>query len=109
MKLFDVQTKTTNSGEYILGAEQTGSHAVYVIYGRMEPREKSRELRAGNGHEELFVAIKGDFMVTGHESGHIKEGQAFHLKGEETFSLENTTDAPAVYVIAGGHSEAGHH
>jgi len=109
MKLFDVQTKVKDSGEYILGAKQTGTHACYLIYGQMKPKEKGRELRAGNGHEELFVAIKGDFIVTGHESGRIKEGQAFHLKGEETFWLENPTDSPAVYVMSGGHSEAGHH
>jgi hypothetical protein len=109
VKRFDIHTKLKGSGEYILGAKQTGSHAVYFIYGRMNPMEKGRQLKAGSGHEELFLAIKGEFMVTGHESGGIKEGQAFHLKGEETFWLENTTDSPAIYVISGGHSQTGHH
>jgi hypothetical protein len=109
MKVFDVQTKVDESGEYILGAKQTGTHACYIIYGIMNPKEKGRKLMAGNGHEELFVAIKGDFVVTGQDSAGIKEGQAFHLKGEETFWLENATGSVAIYVMSGGHSGAGHH
>jgi hypothetical protein len=109
MKLFEVQNKVRGSGEYILGAKQTGSHACYLIYGCMKPKEKGRELRAGDGHEELFLAIQGDFIITGHESGTIKEGQAFHLTGEETYWLENPADATAVYILSGGHSEIGHH
>jgi hypothetical protein len=109
MKVFDVQDKVDESGEYILGAKQTGSHACYLIYGTMKPKEKGRKLKAGKGHEELFVAIKGNFVVTNQESDSIKEGQAFHLKGEESFWLENVTDTTAIYVMAGGHSEGGHH
>lgn len=109
MKVFDVQAKVDESGEYILGAKQTGSHACYLIFGTMKPKEKGRKLKAGKGHEELFVAIKGNFVVTGQESDSIKEGQAFHLKGEESFWLENVTDTTAIYVMSGGHSEGGHH
>jgi hypothetical protein len=109
MKVFDVQAKAGESGEYILGAKQTGSHACYLIYGTMKPKEKDRKLKAGKGHEELFIAIKGDFIVTGQNPASIKEGQAFHLKGEETFGLENATDTTSIYVMAGGHSDAGHH
>jgi hypothetical protein len=109
MKLFDVQTKIDESGEYILGAKQTGSHACYLIYGTMKPREKGRKLKAGQGHEELFVAVKGDFVVSGQDRASIQEGQAFHLQGEDTFWLENATDAKAVYIMSGGHSGTGHH
>ena len=107
---------STTTGEFIVGAEQTGSHACYLIYGTMTPREKERELRAGKGHEEIFLAVNGDFSVTCHASsnapgvtGHVMEGQAFHLKGDETYRLENITDYPAIYVMAGGHSEHGGH
>ena len=109
MRIFDVKGKVGDSEEYSLGAEQTGSHACYMIYGTMGPQEKARHLKPGKGHEELFLAIKGDFVVRGHVAGTIKEGQAIHLIGEETSQLENMTDADAVYVIAGGHSSGGHH
>jgi hypothetical protein len=87
MTVFDVKGNVGDSGEYILGAEQTGSHACYVIYGIMKPHEKGRELKPGKGHE----------------------GQAIHLRGDETAWLENASGAEAVYVISGGHADGGHH
>jgi hypothetical protein len=109
MRVFDVKEEVGDSEEYVLGADQTGSHACYLIYGTMGPKEKARQLKPGRGHEELFLAIKGDFRVTGHVTGTIQEGQAMHLVGEQTAQLENMTDGQAVYVIAGGHSSGGHH
>lgn len=109
MTVFDVKGKVGDSGEYILGSEDTGSHACYLIYGAMKPSEKGRELKPGRGHEELFLAVRSDFILTGHFSGTIKEGQAVHLKGEETCWVENAADVEGIYVISGGHSEAGHH
>lgn len=108
MNVFDVVNNVEGSGEYILGAERTGSHACYMIYGVMKPGEKGRELKAGQGHEELFFAAKGEFTVTGHCEGRIKEGQAIHLKGEETCMLENISAHEAVYILSGGHSSGGH-
>jgi hypothetical protein len=75
----------------------------------MKPKEKGRELKPGKGHEELFLAVKGDFTVTGHMEGTIREGQAVHLIGDETSQIENPSDSEAAYVIAGGHSSGGHH
>lgn len=109
MTIFDVRSKVQDSGEYILGSEQTGSHACYLIYGTMKPQEKGRKLKPGRGHEELFFAVKGSFMVTGHFTGTIQEGQAVHLKGDETCWLQNANDVEATYVMSGGHSRGGHH
>lgn len=109
MKIYNVSSEVEGSGEYVLGAELTGSHACYMIYGVMMPNEKGRELKAGKGHEELFFVVKGRFQVMGHYEGEIKEGQAIHLKGEETCRIANMTDDKAVYIMSGGHSEAGHH
>jgi hypothetical protein len=109
MKIFEVISRVGKSGETILGAEETGSHACYLIYGLMKGREKDRRLSPGKGHEETILAIQGDFRLTGLAEGTLKQGQAVHLSGEETLFLENPTDQPAVYVLAGGHSEAGHH
>ena len=109
MKTFEVRARVADSGEYILGAEDTGSHACYLIYGRMKPREKGRLLKPGAGHEELILAAKGDFVVSGHMSGELKEGHAIHLQGEETCWLENAADDEGLYIISGGHSDHGHH
>ncbi len=109
MKVFDVRAGVGESGEYILGAEDTGSHACYLIYGTMGPHEKERLLKPGKGHEELILAVKGDFMVTGHAQGTLEEGRAIHLKGDETCRLENSTDEAATYIISGGHSGGDHH
>jgi hypothetical protein len=109
MKIFDVRTQVDDSGEYILGVEDTGSHACYLIYGTMKPGEKGRLLKPGGGHEELILAARGNFLVSGHIQGELKEGQAIYLKGEETCWLENETVEEAFYVVSGGHSEGGHH
>lgn len=108
MRLFDIKEKVRDTGEYILGLNDTGSHACYLIYGKILPFEKGRQIKPGQGHEELFMAIKGDFNVTGDFSGIIKEGQAIHLKEEETCYIENLGDSVAIYVIAGGHSKEHH-
>ncbi len=109
MEVFEVKEKVVSSGEYILGVEQTGSHACYLIYGTMGPRKKGRELKPGKGHEELFLAVKGEFVITGHASGAIAQGKAVHLKGDDTYLLENATDSEAIYVLAGGHSSGRRH
>ena len=109
MNVFEVMSEVQTAGEHILGAKQTGSHACYLIYGVMKPREKDRELKPGRGHEEIFLALKGDFLVSGTYEGELRQGKALHLKDEETCMLENITDDEAVYFMAGGHSEGGHH
>lgn len=109
MQVFDVRARVGDSGEYILGAEDTGSHACYLIYGVMRPHEKKRLLKPGRGHEELILAVKGDFVVTGHMQGTLKEGAAIHLAGDQACWLENATSKAATYIISGGHSSSGHH
>ena len=108
MKPFDVREKVDDSGEYILGVDATGSHACYMIYGVMQPHEKGRKLKPGKGHEELILAMKGDFSVSGDAWGVLREGEAIHLKGDETCMLENNSEEEGIYVISGGHSGRGH-
>jgi len=98
-----------NDGEYVFGAEDTGSHACYMIYGSVEPGEKGRVIKPGKGHEEMLLAVRGSLTVTGHFVGTLNEGSAMHLAGEEACYLENKGTVEAVYVIAGGHAEDGHH
>jgi hypothetical protein len=111
MKIFEMKNKALNSksGEYILGFQDTGSHACHTIYGVLKPNEKGRVVKPGKGHEEIVLAVKGDLKVTGYYSGILKEGFAFHIKGRYECFLENKGESDAIYIIAGGHSEAGHH
>ncbi len=111
MKIFTVHEHSLHSEnhEYILGSQDTGSHACYMIYGILGPKEKGRMIKPGEGHEEIVLAVKGNLKVTGRYTGFLQEGAAFHIAGEDECFLENTEDTNAIYVIAGGHSESGHH
>jgi hypothetical protein len=109
MKMFEVSGNVAESGEYILGSRDTGSHACYLVYGVLKPGEQGRELKPGHGHEEIVFALRGDLQITGQPHGILKQGQAIHIKGEETLSVGNPGTTEAVYVIAGGHADDGHH
>jgi uncharacterized cupin superfamily protein len=109
MNVFDVAGKVSGSGEYILGHDATGSYACYLVYGVLSAGEKGRELKPGRGHEEMIIVVQGDLTLTGGVAVTLKQGQAIHLKGEESCIAENRADAEAVYVIAGGHADGGHH
>ena len=109
MKKINLRAKAAkNKDEYVFGAEDSGSHACYMIYGVLKPSEKERIIRPGKGHEEILAAVKGCLTVTGQYSGVLKEGHAVHLADEQACFLENRGEAEAVYVVAGGHSGHGH-
>jgi len=109
MRVFDVVNKLAGSGEQLLGADATGSHACYLIYGILKAGEAGRELRPGEGHEEIVLAVSGDLRLTGGHTGTLRRGQAIHLQGEESCLAANPSAEDVVYVIAGGHSPKGHH
>ena len=111
MKKVEVKKRALSSenGEYILGLEDTGSHACYMIYGTLKPGEKGRLIKPGKGHEEIVLAVKADLEISGAFSGRLEEGDAFHIVEDASVYLENTGSNEAVYVIAGGHSAKGHH
>jgi hypothetical protein len=111
MTIFELKNKILKSdnGEYVLGFQDTGSQACYMIYGILKPKEKGRLVKPGKGHEEIVLAVKGNLKVTGKYSGDLKEGAAFHITGNQKCYLENPGKVEAVYIIAGGHSEDGHH
>jgi hypothetical protein len=108
VKTFEVTGRVNSSGEYILGARDTGSHACYLIYGILKPGDQGRELKPGRGHEEIVLATYGDLHCSGRFSGTLKQGQAMHLKGDESVLVEYRGSGNAFYVICGGHSEGGH-
>jgi hypothetical protein len=99
---------TSESGEFIFGSEHTGSHACYMIYGILKPGQDKRVITPGNGHEEIILAVKGNFEISGRFSGELRDGCAFHITGQDTIYLQNTDTTDSCYVIAGGHSQDGH-
>lgn len=111
MKIHDVAARAARMepAEYVLGAEDTGSHACYLIYGRLAPGEGGRLVKPGRGHEEIILAVKGRLEVSGSLTATLWEGNAFHIAGDQECRLSNPGDGEAVYVIAGGHAGGGHH
>jgi hypothetical protein len=110
MKKIDLKGMAAKSGgEYVFGSEDTGSHACYMIYGILKPGEKGRVVKPGKGHEEMVLAARGKLHIAGDFSGTLEEGSAIHLAGEQACILENPGTSEALYVIAGGHAEQGHH
>lgn len=111
MKIFDLKNKVAQSerGESLLGFRDTGSHACYMIYGILKPKEKGRQIKPGAGHEEIVLAAKEDLEVTGFYAGTLKEGLAFLIQGDQECFLENRGESNAVYVVAGGHSKVDRH
>jgi hypothetical protein len=111
MRRFDIGQKAIHSEKHecLLGVRETGSHACYMIYGILKPKEKGRVVKPGIGHEEIVVAVSGDVEVTGHCSGTLEKGFAFHIQGDHECYLENRGEEDVVYIIAGGHSkDSGH-
>ncbi len=109
-RLFNLRTLSIEAGgEYVLGLRDLDTHACYMIYGTVLPGAAPRLIKPGDGHEEIILCVSGEFTVTGHFSGTLKEGEAFHIREEAECYLSNPTTNPAVYVAAGGHSETGHH
>ncbi len=109
LKTFDCLMRAkAEGGETVLGSEELETQACYLIYGIVEPGQK-RALNPGNGHDEIFCLVAGVATLAGPEgSQNLKVGEAFYLKGDVSYTLENSQKMPVVYVAAGGHSEGGH-
>ena len=105
-KIFEVSDMARKSdGEYVLGSEDLKTHACYLVYGSLAPLEKGRTLRPGAGHEEIVCLVSGEVILRGQAGDFmLKAGQAFHLSGEESYTMENAYPGSSVYVISGGHS-----
>ena len=109
MRVYDVAGRVDKEkGEFILGSKDTGSHACYMIYGKLGPGEEGRVIRPGKGHEEIIFAVTGDLEVSGAMEGVLREGSAIHIAGDKVCRLKNLTVKEALYIASGGHSEGGH-
>jgi uncharacterized cupin superfamily protein len=96
-------------GETVLGSQELKTQDCYLIYGIVEPGQKGRVLNPGTGHEEIICLVAGVATLVGPDGPQdLKLGEAFYLKGDVAYTLENHQKMPAVYVAAGGHSPEGH-
>lgn len=92
-------------GEFLLGPDEISTKAVYLLYGRMRPKETSRKLAPIDGHEQIICVIKGNIRAKcGKASFHVSAGEAFH--SSSPLVLDNMGDVEAIYIAAGGRSEA---
>ena len=92
-------------GAYRLGCEDTGASAVYLVYGRLRPKEASKKITTAGGCEEIICVFKGNIKVrTGKASFTVNSGEAFNSTGGQTFLLDNLDDEESIFIAAGAHA-----
>ncbi|MBI5641014.1 MAG: hypothetical protein HZA17_11370 [Nitrospirae bacterium] len=111
MKIYNVsEAAINNEGEFVLGSAELKTQACYLVYGFLTEGEKGRELKPGKGHEEIICIARGEVILRrGDEETRVRQGEAFYMKGEETYLMYNRAVGETLYVIAGGHTEEHHH
>ena len=108
MKSFDLaKLAAAQGGEYVLAAKDLHSQACYLVYGHLNPGERNRLIRPGDGYEEILCTITGSLLMklSGGEVA-LEQGHAVHIKPTDSFYISNPNNNPVVYVIAGGRSES---
>ena len=110
-RTFDLPARALRQGgETVLGLEDLGTHACYMIYGVIEPDGEPRVLKPGSGHEEIILVLSGVMEIrSGEQSQTLQPGQAIYLKGEETWLASAPGPLETRYVAAGGHSPGAEH
>jgi len=106
VKCFDVAgLAASQGGEYVLGDKDLHTQACYLVYGLMEAGEGSRLIKPGEGYEEILCAVNGSLIMhTGRGDVTLSQGNAIHLRGDESFFISNPNDTSVIYVMAGGRS-----
>lgn len=109
MKLISLKGNLFRDGEYLVGFEQTGTHACYFLYGFLKPEEE-REISPGRGHIEIVCLLEGEVkLITDGNEIVLKKGRGFVIEGEEKVKAKNISNKIAVYVVSGGHLDLSHH
>jgi hypothetical protein len=111
LKVYDVAGRAPREGgETVLGLEDLGTHACYMLYGVLNPGEEPRILKPGEGHEEIILAVSGAIQVSGPQGSlTLQPGQAIYLQGAATYEAVALGPGEARYVAAGGHTPGQHH
>ena len=108
MKSFTIKDHPRD-GEFIVGPTVVGSRTTYLVYNAVAPGQ-TMPLRAGHGHEEIFLVIAGSGKLNlGGEEAFLEKGQGAYL-GEGPDGTVTAVGAETLhYVCAGGHVPGGHH
>ncbi|AEB10483.1 hypothetical protein [Desulfobacca acetoxidans] len=111
VKVYDLLTRAkAEAGETVLGTTDLETEACYLLYGILDPGAKGRVLNPGPGHEEIICIVAGLATLIGPDGPQdLRIGEAFYLKGDVVYTLENHQKAPVVYIAAGGHTPGEHH
>lgn len=98
-------------GAYRVGSEDAGdAGAVYLVYGRLRPREASKKITTAEGCEEIIYVVKGNMKVrTGKAAFAVNSGEAFRSPAGQTFLLDNLDDEESIFIAAGGPSAVKEH
>jgi mannose-6-phosphate isomerase-like protein (cupin superfamily) len=108
MRSFDLAgLASTFGGEYVLGAKDLNTDTCYLVYGILKEGEAERLVRPGKGREEILCAVDGPLVMhTGSREIILKQGNAIHVKGDDSFLISNPSDRPVVYIMAGGNTRS---
>jgi uncharacterized cupin superfamily protein len=107
---FDLATLArSEGGEYVLGMKDLHTRTCYMIYGILEPGERDRLVRPGEGHEEILCAVDGPLTIHS-EKGNIElqKGHAVHVKENVSFHISNPSERAVVYIMAGAPTGRSH-
>lgn len=109
LKRVNIKENLFREGEYLVGFEQTGTHACYFLYGVLKTGEQ-RKMSPGRGHVEIISILEGEVEVlnSGKREKFVR-GEGFVLEGEERVEVKATGGKPVIYVISGGHTDLSHH
>ena len=108
MKSFTIKDHPRD-GEFIVGPTVVGSRTTYLVYNEVPPGQ-TVPLRAGHGHEEIFLVVAGSGRLSlGGEEALIAAGQGAYLGEGPDGSVTAEGAEPLRYVCAGGHVPGGHH
>jgi uncharacterized cupin superfamily protein len=108
MRSFDLAgLASTFGGEYVLGTKDLNTDACYMIYGLLKGGEAERLIRPGKGREEILCALDGPLLMhTGGGETILEQGNAIHVKAEDSFLISNPSNRPVVYIVAGGNTRS---
>lgn len=109
MKIINIKETAFREGEYIIGSQQTHSHACYLLYGTLDVGQ-SRVMHASHGHAEIFCLMAGSGVAkNAGDEYELGRGQCFYYEGDDPIEVINTGTETIVYVIAGGHTHDTEH
>jgi len=87
-------------GDFLLGAEELGTDAISILYGRISHGGPPRRVSAGDGRHAVLFVISGQMSVAlNRHTFEVSGGEAFAINGTDEVCLENSGERESVYVL----------